>query len=274
MMRNLTYSLVLLLSMVVCCAFAQQTTNPVKMSVQDWDARVRASADSQKQARQVILDAIYAKNAPLVADSFERMYNEKPISDVRFANFVYAAAVAECNRKQEDKTYKTAFSHAFKALGEAGFPEKGGSATGKATGPMGKMSNAWLAWGHILIRFGLDRTGAAASYKQALKLDPSLAEAYLWWAEMVISPYEKPYHHSHAKIALEQLDRAEQLEPKLRPLVIYVRAYIALGAGDERKNYAKALPLLKEYLKLWPETPLADIMHKMIVHLEEYLAKP
>ncbi len=81
---------------------------------------------------------------------------------------------------------------------------------------------------------------------------------------MTVNPYDEAYYKTHREEALHQLDLVDRTEPKLRPLTVDCRAYIALAAMD----YKTAVPYLQEYLRLWPNSPRAKIVAHIIQQVQ------
>jgi len=235
--------------------------------------RAQSTADSPGQARKVILEGIYAGKTTLLAQTYKQMYDSKP-SDVRLGTFGYAAVVSERFRSSEDQAFKPVLRAASLLLQHACAPEEEMSAAQAAqmTLKRTKDANSWLAWGDLRLRSGFDVKGAEKAYRQALKLDPDLAEAYWWLADLAIEPYDDTYFKAHVTQARQYLDHAEKLEPGLHPFAVWYRAYFYTDSGPTRENFAHALPLLQEYLRLWPENPHADAIRRAIGRVEKALA--
>lgn len=254
---------------------AQTAITPTRFALTDtqWEQRAATAADSPAQAREVILEGIYAGKTTLLAQVYQKMYTKKT-SDIRLGIFGYAAVVSEKYRSNDDTSFKPAFRAAALLLQHACAPEEEMSAE-QATQTKLKRTqdaNAWLAWGALRLRAGFDIKGAEKAYNKALKLDPSLAEAYWWLSELTVEPYEASYFKAHVAQAQVMLDRAEKLEPGLHPFAVRERAYFYLDAGPTRANVTQALPLLQEYLRLWPTCPRPDAIQNVITQLQQFLA--
>lgn len=243
------------------------------LTEQQWQKRIEATADNPRQARKVILEGIYARKTSLVAQAYKNMYDAKP-SDVRLGTFGYAAVISERFRNQDDQTFKPAFHAAFALLQHACAPEEETSAAQAALMDLKRThdANSWLAWGDLRLRGGFDVKGAEKAYRQALKFEPNLAEAYWWLADLSIEPYDVAYFKAHVAQAWQYLDHAEKLEPGLHAFAVWHRAYLYLGIAPTRANITQALPFLREHLRLWPDNPSADAIRQVIVQLEKYLA--
>lgn len=244
-------------------------TAQTTLEAQQWQVRARTTADDTKQARLVILDAIYAGQTVVVADAYEAALKEKPADQVRIANFAWAAMVAERYSPERQSPELDRLAGRAVHVVEPIVCHTSVAGTVKeqqeylAFRPT-KEPLAWLVWGHYLARFCFDKGEADKAYKHALALDPNLAEAYFDAARMVVSPYDAAYFKTHRDLALAQLDKSERLQPKLHPLVVGSRADIAMAS----KQYKTAAKGMREYLALWPGTPLANETRKLIVELE------
>ena len=247
-------------------ASAQSAAVPLQPLSSDWLMRIRTTADHPRQARQVILDSIYANRTLEVALVYGSMYDQKPNSQVRLANFAHAMTVAEVFCQQRGDELTAPYSRAIKALKAIVVPELElpPAEQAKAALHKTKVADAWLAWGIFSIRYTMDHKSAGEIYRYALKLDPSLQEANYWIADMIIAPYDETYFKVHKNEALQELGVAEHSEPKLHPLVVDCRAGIALGAFD----YKAAIPYLEQSLRLWPTSPRASIIAKDIQQLK------
>jgi len=249
---------------------ASEQASAFSLSQEDlqWQARAKATADDPKLARQVILDSIYADEALAVALGYQEAATEKPTSQARAANFGHAAAIA-------NEFYYTFKHHqnlrAFVDLVDQGrvrlqplverrqhtsskeeFQE---SQNFKPT----KIADAWLAWAAYR-----DNEQAAAAYHHALQLDPTLGEAYYQEAHRATTPFSQPYFEAHHICALQQLDKAEQLEPKLRRLVALDRGAIAANSGNRRL----AIASYRDFLRLWPGAPQSAVIRQNIAEME------
>lgn len=243
-----------------------QASVPLRPLSRGWQQRIRSSADSPRLARQVIFDSIYANRTLEVGLAYQSIYQQKPNSQIRIANYAHAMTVAEVFCQQHGDVLVIPYSHAIKTLKAIVVPEMELPPTEQAKAALNKtkVADAWLAWGIYSIRYTMDYKSADAIYRHALKLDPSLQEANYWRADMTIAPFDEAYFKAHKIEALQQLSEAERSEPKLRPLVVDCRAYLALGSWD----YKAAIPYLQEYLRLWPTSPRAGITAKLIQQLK------
>lgn len=250
------------------------------IKTQQWQARAQATADNSKQAREVILDAIYAGQTVPVALAYQTAMQQKPGSQTRLDNFAWAAMMTEEYDKQRndpvvDKMAGRAV-HSIKPLitrsrDDVKTPEqyKIYAAFRPTSDPM-----AWLVWAHYLARFIFNATqeklDAERAYKKALSLDPTLAEAYYGLADLVSNPYDAPYFKMRSAVALDGLDKAEELQPKLHPLAVRRRASIAAISGQ----YATAANYDRQYLRLWPNAPHADALRQDIATFDRMSRKP
>ena len=270
----LSLSLILGLSVWSCTGHGQSTNAttgqpaliPLQPLSSEWLRRVRATADNPRLARQVIVDSIYANRTLEVALVYGSMYNQKRSSQLRIANFAHAITVAEVFCPQRGEELTVPYSRAIDALKAIVVPEQNlfPSEQAQATLKKTKVADAWLAWGIFLIQYTMDYNSATDADQHALKLDPSLQEANYWMADMVIDPYNQSHFNAHRDEALQELNKAEQADPKLYPLVVDCRANIALGDFD----YKTAIPYLREYLRVWPNSPRAAVVAKTLKQVE------
>ncbi len=262
---------------MVCGACAPQTIVPGTLSPQapltpQWTKRIAATADNPQKARKVILDGIYANKTTLVAAAYEKLYNAKP-SDVRLGTFGYAAAVSERFQEMGGSPYLPAFKHAVSLLQHACAPETEENASHNRL-KRTRDANAWLAWGSIRVRTVPDILGGEKAYRKALQLEPDLAEAHWWLADIVTIPNEIYYFKSHAAEARNHLDRADTLEPALHPLIVWDRAYLYFGNGAIDPDLAGAKTQLEEFVRLWPANPhVAEMRHLIAITEKELAAK-
>lgn len=245
------------------------------LTPQQWEVRIKATSDNSKAARSVILDGILANETLLVAQGYERLYNEKP-TDKRLGIFGYAAVVAESYRHKGDQTYKTTLHHAADLLEHAAAPEDYLMPEQAAAQRLKRIqdANAWLAWGRFRLRAGFDVRGAENCYRQALKLDPDLAEACWWLAELAITPFDRTYFKTHADSSAQLMARAERLEPKLHPFALLHKASLELGIyPPSAEHYARGQESLQAYLEAWPANPHADVTRGVVTQLDATLSK-
>ena len=146
---------------IVWGAHAPQTiasTAPIKRLVltqQQWEKRVVSTADNPRNARKVILDAIYASTTIPIAMAYEKMYKARP-SDVRLGTFGYAALIAQQYRLREDRNYEPTYNYAAALLQRKCAPEEGSAPRSQlARLKDSKDANAWLAWG-VRLQEGVD----------------------------------------------------------------------------------------------------------------------
>ncbi len=263
----------------ICGASVSQTVpnpSPIQPSLltqKEWEKRAEATADSPRRARKVILDGLYAGKTTLVAQAYKTLYDAKP-SDIRLGTFGYAAVVSERFRNGDSQAYKHAYRAASLLLQHACAPEEEMSAAQAAQTTLKRTqdANSWLAWGDLRLRLGFDVKGAEKAYRQALKLDPNLAEAYWWLADLTLEPYDDAYFRAHITQARKYLDRAEMLEPGLHPFAVWDRAYFFLDTSPTHANFAQALPFLQECLRLWPGNPHTDAIRRVVGQLQKGLA--
>jgi Tfp pilus assembly protein PilF len=119
------------------------------------------------------------------------------------------------------------------------------------------LADAHAALGYEEFFWEWDRPKAEAEFQRAITLAPHSANAALWYGSMLM-------HEARFKEALEQLDRAQMLEPA-SPSVLAIRAYaMALsGRRDEAAN------LLQDILARTPDAPP---LHLILAQL--YLQQP
>ena len=243
-------------------------------TIQQWQTRAQATADNTTQARQVILDAVYAGQVITVARTYEVAMKKKPASPVRAAIFGWSAMMAEryASNRQDPILDKMA-GRAVDAVKPLVYrrteaPTLKQYRANLAFRPT-KEPLAWLVWAHYLARFAFDGTkeklDAEQAYKHALLLDPNLAEAYFELAELPFNPDDTPYFKMRQSSLSGLLSTAERLQPKLRPLIVHTRASIAMHTGD----YKGAAKDLGEYLALWPTAPMAAESKQLIAQLEK-----
>lgn len=266
--------LILGLSVWSCTGRSQSTTAttrqlasvPLQPLSSGWLRRVRATADNPRLARQVIVDSIYANRTLEVALAYGKMYDQKPSSQFRLANFAHAITVAEVFCPQRGEELTVPYSRAIQALKAIVVPEQDllPSEQAQAVLKKTKVADAWLAWGIFSIRYTMDHKSAGDIYKYALSLDPTFHEANYWMADRIIAPYNETYFKAHKDEAVQDLNIAEQFESKLYPLVVDCRANIALGNFD----YKAAIPYLREYLRVWPSSPRAFVVARTLKQVE------
>lgn len=250
------------------------------MTTQQWQARAQATADNSKQAREVVLDAIYAGQTVPVALAYQTAMQQKPGSQTRMDNFAWAAMMAEQYEKQRNDPIVDEMAsqavHAIKPLitrsrDDVKTPEqyKIYAAFRPTNDPM-----TWLVWAHYLARFIFNATqeklDAERAYKKALSLDPTLAEAYYGLAKLPFNPDDTPYFKMRQSNLLPLLDKAQQLQPKLHPLIVSARADLAMHNG----NYKEASQGLREYLRLWPNALNANLLREDIATFDRMSRKP
>lgn len=240
---------------------------PLQPLAPSWGQRVRATADHPQQARQVILDSIYANRSLEVALAYGKMYDQQPKSESRIANFGHAMAVAEVFGQQRGKELTVPYARAMQAIQAIVAPEQELPPDQQAQAALRqtKIADAWLAWGIYSIEYTMDYKSVTKIYNHALVLDPKFYEANYWLANMITAPYDKTYFDAHKQEAFQNLTVADNGEPKLHPLIVECRAAIALGAFDEKA----AVPYLKESIRLWPNSPRVATYQKLIAQLEK-----
>lgn len=266
-MRLLTFAAVTMLIMM-CIWFDSLSVQNASCadSPSLWQARARATADNPKAARKVILDSLYAGQIVTVALAYEASMKQKPNSQERIANFAHAAMINESYNPQRGGVNGELVLKAFHALKPIVAPEIDlpPAERAKAALRQTRVADAWLAWGIYVQRFVFIKPLAAACYQKAMKLDPTFAEAHFCLGELAETPYQKGYFKTHYQEALRYLDTAQQMEPRLRPLVLGCKGGIAYNLDDDDKT----VQYWQEYLRLWPEAPHADRLHKIIGDLE------
>ena len=263
---------------LVCWTYVRRTSlfhdsaqfNAFTLSRKDlqWQARAKATADNPLQARQVILDGIYADEALPVTLGYQEAMNEEPASQIRAANFGHAAVIANefydiYKHHQNMRAFidlidqgQVALQPLIKRRQDVGSKEEFQEYQNfKPT----KIADAWLAWANYT-----DDKQAEAAYHHALQLDPTLGEAYYQEAHRATMPFSQRYFEAHRVRAMQQLDKAAQIEPKLRPLVALDRGSIAQCSG----NYPLAITYYRKFLLLWPNAPQADMLRQNIIQLE------
>lgn len=282
--KQVAFLAVLVVTVLVCWAYVRQTrlfhgSKQVAgfwLSQKDlqWQARAKATADDPKLARRVILDGIYEDEALAVALGYQEAMNEDSTSQARIANFAHAVVIAN----QFYDTYKHHQNlKAFIDLIDQGRTalqplierrqyvrseeEQKEYKNFKPT----KIADAWLAWANYC-----DNKQAEAAYHHALQLDPTLGEAYYQEAHRATAPFGQAYFNAHYARALQQLDKAEQVEPRLRRLVVLDRGAIASILGDRRL----AIASYQEFLRLWPDAPQSAVIRQDIAGMEASEKKP
>lgn len=271
-------------------AIGQNSVDNSKLppSASEWEIRARQTADDCKLARKAIIAALSVSKLEKLAIAYERLYQAKPISDVRLANYAHAAILSEKFRDTfNDTTYKPCFDRAVEVLASAIEPEEerqrrihnshlghGQYSDAEYYKPVRKQTHnadAWLAWGIYGSRFRGFKT-ASLALRQAIKIDPTLAEAYIWQADLAVNPYSKQYFTEHKVESRQLLDQAEKMDTSLQPLTLNTRGFLFCLEGTSHRNILQARQMFQKYVTLWPKCPDADAIRKLIVQIDNDLA--
>src|SRR5665213_58416 len=94
----------------------QTTSAPLVPLTAAWERRIQASADDPKQARQVILDGIFANRTLQVGLAYEKLYQQKPESQARLGNYLHAMTEAELFCQQRGDEAAKPYSRAVRIL--------------------------------------------------------------------------------------------------------------------------------------------------------------
>ena len=234
-----------------------------------WEARARATADDPRAARQVILDGIWAGKTYEVAQAYEDLLQEKPLREARIANFGHAVALANrfCNSELltipgGDRDFFRMEDHARRVVQSVVQPPDPSSLQTETQSEEARnfrptrIADAWLAWAML--------AGGYQDYRRALELDPQFGEAYYDMVEDGAWTRSGLPIAVQRKMVVRSLNLADQLEPKLHPLVTFDRYLMAKKQGNNKV----AITYLHEYLRAWPTAFEANILRQQLAQME------